>query len=140
MSPNSWEGNWSAYANGTIQFDLNPINNNADQYNHYVEIWSGTDYMWWGTNIYPLKGVWTHFQVGLTDANFTEVGGATFSQILQNVTALKILGDLKGGAGILDTTGLDNVRVNAVPLPGAIWLLGSGLLGLGAFRRKFNKN
>jgi hypothetical protein len=138
VSPDSWDDNWSSYANGTIQFDLNPINNNANQYNHYVEIWSGANYMWWETNIYPLKGVWTHFSVGLTDANFTEVG-ATFSEILQNVTALKILGDLRGVTGTSDTTGLDNVRVDAVPLPGAIWLLGSGLLGLGAFRRKFNK-
>jgi hypothetical protein len=124
VSPNSWAGNWSAYAKGTIQFDLNPLSHNADVKNHYVEIWSGANYMWWETNIYPPQGVWTHFKVRLTEANFTAVG-ATFSQILQNVTAIKILGDLYDG---YDTTGLDNVWVDAavaggVSLPGVILLL-----------------
>jgi hypothetical protein len=36
-------------------------------------------------------------------------------------------------------TNFDDVRLNAVPIPGAVWLLGSGLLGLIGFRRKFKK-
>lgn len=31
---------------------------------------------------------------------------------------------------------LDNVRVEVVPIPPAAWLLGSGLLGLAALRRR----
>jgi hypothetical protein len=31
------------------------------------------------------------------------------------------------------------VQTTAVPIPGAVWLLGSGLLGLVAFRRRFKK-
>ena len=137
VSPNSWDGDWSGYSNGTVQFDLQPLYNNANQYSHYVEIWSGSNYMWWEQNIHPKKGEWTHFAVQLTDANFTEVGG-TFTEILQNVTALKILGDIVNGSGTQDTTGLDNVRVSAlvVPLPGTVWLLGAGLLGLASLRRR----
>jgi choice-of-anchor C domain-containing protein len=32
---------------------------------------------------------------------------------------------------------IDNVDVSAVPIPGAVWLLGSGLVGLVAVRRRF---
>ena len=35
--------------------------------------------------------------------------------------------------------GLDDVSVTAAPIPGAIWLLGSGLIGLIGMRRKFKK-
>ncbi|AEB10755.1 hypothetical protein [Desulfobacca acetoxidans] len=134
VSPNGWDGNWSGYIGGSISYDIVPINNNANQHEHNIEIWSGSNYMYWGVANEPAKGVWTTFTVALTDANFTEVGD-TFSNILQNVTALKILGDLRGGTGTGDTTGLDNVRVNAIPLPGAVWLLGSGLLRLLGLRR-----
>jgi hypothetical protein len=32
---------------------------------------------------------------------------------------------------------LDDISVNQVPIPGAVWLLGSGLVGLAGLRRKF---
>ena len=34
---------------------------------------------------------------------------------------------------------LDNVSMNPVPIPGAIWLLGSGLIGLVGLKRKFQR-
>jgi hypothetical protein len=34
---------------------------------------------------------------------------------------------------------IDNVEFNSIPIPGAIWLLGSGLVGLAGFRRRFKK-
>jgi len=35
--------------------------------------------------------------------------------------------------------GLDNVNVSSVPIPGAVWLLGSGLVGLVGIRRRMQK-
>ncbi|WP_207683794.1 VPLPA-CTERM sorting domain-containing protein [Desulfonema magnum] len=32
-----------------------------------------------------------------------------------------------------------NVNVSAFPIPGAVWLLGSGLIGLAGIRRKVKK-
>jgi hypothetical protein len=34
---------------------------------------------------------------------------------------------------------IDNMAINAAPIPGAVWLLGSGLLGLAGLRRKFSR-
>jgi PEP-CTERM motif len=33
----------------------------------------------------------------------------------------------------------DNIRISTVPVPGAVWLFGSGLFGLVGFRRKYKK-
>ena len=135
FSPNAWDGNWGSYANGTIQFDLRPVGYNRS--GAVFAILSGSNYMYMGVSGAMVNGTWTHFETQLTDANFTEVG-ATFSQILQNVTALYINGDLTTS---FETTALDNVRVTApVPLPATVWLLGSGLAGLvGTRLRKIKK-
>ena len=89
----------------------------------------------------------TSFQVlGMNDGyyeerfNFiTSSGSGHFDQTLSllagehfsiNVNALGI-----GGPGV----SLTNMNVSAVPIPGAVWLLGSGLFGLVAVRRRMKK-
>jgi hypothetical protein len=58
---------------------------------------------------------------------------------MSNVTGLWIRGEYISGAP--ETEGLDNVYLTsaAVPIPGAFWLLGSGLLGLAGLKRKFKR-
>jgi hypothetical protein len=131
ISPDGWDGNWIAYANGTVEFDLMPVGHNGAGWGGtIVGIFSGSNYMYTFQDNALADGIWSNFDINLTDENFTEVG-ATFSQILQNVTALYIMGDLNNGT---ETTALDNVRVNAVPIPAAAWLLGAGLAGLAGIR------
>lgn len=40
------------------------------------------------------------------------------------------------GGSIDDETGIDNIAFNTVPIPGAIWLMGFGLIGIIGIRRK----
>ncbi len=47
-----------------------------------------------------------------------------------------VVGQGAGGAFYYGSTPLD-ATITTVPIPGAIWLLGSGLLGLSGLRRKF---
>ncbi len=44
------------------------------------------------------------------------------------------------GGGNLAHVCLDDLTINPVPIPGAVWLLGSGLIGLVGIRRRFNKS
>lgn len=63
-------------------------------------------------------------------------GVYTLAQILQAPTDIGIF----FGGAVLSGTGsfeVDNFGAGAVPIPGAIWLLGSGLFGIVGIRRKF---
>jgi hypothetical protein len=66
-------------------------------------------------------------------------GTSMFEDLIENVAALFISMD----ASEQNTGGVeswvDNFRMTPLPIPGAVWLLGSGLVGLVAIRRKFRK-
>jgi hypothetical protein len=121
FSPSSWSGDWGAYAGGSVAFDLAPLGYSAS--GATLALLSGRNYAYAFVNGPLNNGSWSSFQTSLTASNFTSVG-ATFQQILKNVTQLYIDGDKINGT---ETTGLDNVTVSAVPLPASIWLLFSGL-------------
>lgn len=70
------------------------------------------------------------------DSNGYIIQSATISpwnlqtMTFQATSATEILSFLSVGTGLPPMLGLDGVSVNEVPLPAAVWLFGSGLLGL----------
>lgn len=77
----------------------------------------------------------SEWRVGTTDGAFATA--ADFSAVLADLTGLYIHGEYTDG--IVETAGLDNVRLGAVPLPAAAGLFGFGLLAWrSTFRRRAN--
>jgi Laminin B (Domain IV)/PEP-CTERM motif len=129
-APASWLGNWSAYAGGTISYDLK-VFDGTDYFNDLdVIISNGSNSVSWSSNINPVGDGWVTFQVQLTAANFS--GGSSLASILSNVTSFSIRGEFITGA---EVEGLDNVRVAAVatgtPEPSTWAMLLMGFAGLG---------
>ena len=96
---------------------------------------------WLGTNDTLINNVQHHYNglmsdyatlAGLDGTDSISKIGLTYFAVAQTTGSW---GHLHSNA----TVWFDNVTVsdsNPVPLPGAIWLLGSGLISLGAFRKK----
>jgi hypothetical protein len=82
-------------------------------------------------------GVWQSWQAQLDGGPgwSRTLGSESFSQVLADVGSLAF--DLEVSPGISIEAGLDNVKLNPIPVPAALWLFGSGLLGLlGVARRR----
>ena len=138
ISPDSWDGDWTSYIGGMLRYEIRILNPASPPYDYFtlddVQIYSGTgNYVSWSSGINPTES-WTPYAVQLVSSNFTVTGSATFDDILANVTELRIRGEY---LNFNDREGLDNVSITAVPVPAAITLFGSGLLGLiGVARRR----
>jgi len=80
--------------------------------------------------------------LGSFSESFTPASSAPFTTYSRNIslpfaTSAHLVFDHQGGdnLGLL----LDNVQLSYVPLPGALWLLGSGILFLAGGRRFFRR-
>lgn len=147
-SPDSWAGDWTPYIGGTVSFDLIDIlkdewdtNFGGDHGVYYPEAaeivvaMNANNLAFWHADIVPISSDWTSFQVQLleSDAIFSDTTTESFETIMSNVNRLAIRGEY---FRLDDKEGLDNVMVNAIPIPAAAWLFGSGLLGLIGIARK----
>lgn len=148
-SPNIWAGDWTSYIGGTVSFDL--IDIVKDQWDPNFGGMHGVYYpdppeiiiamdtdnvVFWEADIVPISSDWTSFQIQLleSDASFSSTTTASFETIMENVSRLAIRGEY---FRLDDKEGLDNVMVNPIPIPAAVWLFSSGLVGLiGISRRK----
>ena len=92
---------------------------------------------------FPYAGTITGYLSGggvVTQSIFNAAGTSqllSFDQTWTDLTSVDIVieGTI-GGRAPFDTFAIDNVSLQAVPLPAAVWLFGSALAGLGWLRRK----
>jgi hypothetical protein len=88
----------------------------------------------------PPRNTWQSFGAPLVAAAWAKTD-LEFQAILQNVTSIGIPTDAFDGA---DTIGIDNFAITSVPVavpePAVLVLFGSGLLGLGAHRRRYRRS
>jgi len=83
--------------------------------------------------------IWTG-SVGTYTVSSPPGDGSVVSLFISNPSSDILSASLTWINGSIDDeTGIDNISFNTVPIPGAIWLLGSGLLGLVAIRRRKKK-
>ena len=115
----------------------------------FAEVKNGDD---GGSSYLSLNGssIWQYAPVVLgADDSFDDVVSYTFAAQVGDVLGVNMLtvagislmeGAAKGEALTGATSFLTlSVTPNPVPIPGAVWLLGSGFLGLAGIRRKFKR-
>lgn len=146
VAPFAFRGDLSAAYGGGLSYDLK-FDTGASPLNPFdagfVLIGDGTTTLAYLGATYPTQGVWTHFDVPLSEAGWL-VGGAggpaaTAAQmqtVLSNVTSLRIRGEFNSGP---DNAFLDNVFLStaptSVPEPGTLAILAMGLLAMTRLRR-----
>ncbi|MEM7255203.1 MAG: hypothetical protein AAF493_27700 [Pseudomonadota bacterium] len=93
----------------------------------------------------PAIGVWTHFDVALapgpgwvvvTSGGFAPADASDFATVMGAVSQLTFIGEWLNDDADIDTGGLDNVRLSAVPVPAALPLLLSAFGLLAIVRRR----
>lgn len=146
-APAAFHGNLTAYLGGTITFDTFYTPNNpssAWRDDADVLIYNGSSVLAWRAADNPGES-WTHvvstLDVGqgwrMGSHTGAEATAADFASVLGNVTALRIRGEYVNG--VVETTGLDNVAIAAVPEPESWALLMAGMGFIGLRRRRSAK-
>jgi hypothetical protein len=110
-----------------------------------VTIESGGSTLVYGTADFPtIDGGWKHYDVPLSDdpawlifdGTLRALGAGEFATVFGGRTRLTIISEWLKDNESLDTGGLDNVMLTAVPIPAALPLLLSALGGLGFTKRR----
>ncbi len=140
FAPVSFLGNLSSYDGGVISFDGNLLGNGGDFYeaadDYGVITFTGTAGMASfdlvpGGATPPLNG-WQTFSASL-DASTWGVSQTQWDAILSDVTSVSLTVEGLFGS---EVNGIDNVRISAVPEPGAAILFSFGLTVLMGRRRR----
>ena len=122
----------------SIQWDEYIYNNGSSTNRSTSVLLIGTDgTSYASSNELEAIAEWNTKYVQFDDStNWTlKSGTATFEDLIVNLDGLFFQMEVSTQASGREA-GIDNILINAVPIPGAVWLLGSGLSVLVAARRK----
>jgi alkaline phosphatase D len=139
-APSKFLGNQSGNYSGTLSFDLKDQNSD-NVMGTAVDLVGAGHTLQYAYNL-PAGNNWTHFAITLLPTSWTDSSGAdltpaVMSSVLGSLEAIYISGDWKTGP---DTSSLANVTLTTptpTPIPSTFFLLGPGLAGLCALRRRF---
>lgn len=139
QAPSKFLGDFSGAYGELLQFDLKQTGSGSQISRDDVILNGGGIQLTLDTLANPLPvGEWVSYSVRLDDSEAWMNGGAAATAadllvVLSSLDRLRIRGEYINGS---DTGRLDNVSVSVVPIPAAVYFLGSGLLGLLATRRR----
>lgn len=140
-APNKFHGDQSVMLGGTITFDIQSDYDDRTVDSNVVIKGNGLTLVGQFTNPVQDAG-WFSRGVVLDAANFRKntqggaaVSGAELLSALSNVSDLFIGGEMHTGFPA-ETTGIDNVKLEAVPEPASMILLASGVAAFMARRRR----
>jgi hypothetical protein len=131
FAPAKFLGDWSAYDCGVgfISADLTIISANGphtEGVEFFISGPGGSASFRFPTANGPPIGAWNTYTLSIDQSSWSLASGS-WAALLSDVQVFRI--DLEFISGT-EVTGLDNVRLATIPVPPAIWLFASGLLGL----------
>ncbi|MBL8200890.1 MAG: PEP-CTERM sorting domain-containing protein [Chromatiales bacterium] len=138
-APVAFRGNLSAYNGGTISFDGKMLGTGGSFYQATVD-YGVITIQGGGTSAFldlapggatASTTSWTTFSAPLTAAAWGKTD-VQWAQILASVSNITLSVEALFGNEI---QGIDNIRITAVPAPATVWLLGTALAGVVAYRR-----
>jgi len=131
IAPNKFSGDLFEFNNGTLSVDLAALSGGGTVWSSFglVRISSTTDEAYFDFAAAPPPlGTWKSYSTPLTASTWGKTS-LEWIAILSDVTEIAIGTDVFDGS---DTVGIDNFTMaSPVPIPAAVWLLLTGISGLG---------
>jgi hypothetical protein len=142
-APTQYLGDWNSMGVSNLSYEVNVFTTGSINIVHTHNVWisgPGGSAYWPGPQPNPSLH-WRQLNVPISSDSWVVTSGS-WESILADVTQLSIDTEWYNNWYPMEITGIDNISlnsVNSVPVPPAVWLLGSGIVGLAALRRKVQK-